>query len=206
MWLDPKDFEDYDKLHDLIKLGQEIVINPDGTPFDIKQVSKEFKQFIAEDSKDIDWESLTIYQKVPSIDIIAHKIDPRYELLKQKLSEVPAITQAVINFIGPNSITPYHCDNQVYDTDIATNTGVQASNVLGDTYQIMMGLYIPPFENGEIGLAFLHDNGADTRGWRSGEIVAFDGSYDHSGWNRTNEVRISLFIDVVQSSFKKTNV
>lgn len=202
MWLDYKDFVDSEKLYDLIKLGQEIVINPDGTPFDIKQIPKEFKQFIAEDSKDIDWESLTIYQKVPSIDIIAHKIDPRYELLRQKLSEIPSITQAVINWIGPNSVTPYHCDNRVYNTDIATNTGVQASNVLGDTYQIMLGLYIPQFDNMEIGLMFKHSP-EDQRTWRSGEIIAFDGSYEHSGWNNTNEVRISLFIDVVQNSWKK---
>jgi hypothetical protein len=202
MWLDYKDFEDYEKLYDLIKLGQEIVINPDGTPFDIKQIPKEFKQFIAEDSDEIDWESLTIYQKVPSIDIIAHKIDPRYELLRQKLSEIPSITQAVINWIGPNSVTPYHCDNRVYNTDIATNTGVQASNVLGDTYQIMLGLYIPQFDNMEIGLMFKHSP-EDQRTWRSGEIIAFDGSYEHSGWNKTNEVRISLFIDVVQNSWKK---
>lgn len=202
MWLDYKDFEDYEKLYDLIKLGQEIVINPDGTPFDIKQIPKEYKQFIAEDSKDIDWESLTIYQKVPSIDIIAHKIDPRYEVLRQKLSEIPSITQAVINWIGPNSITPMHCDNQVYDTDIATNTGVQASNVLGDTYQIMMGLYIPQFDNMESGLMFKHSP-EDKRTWRTNEIIAFDGSYEHSGWNLTNEVRISLFIDVVKSSWKK---
>ena len=202
MWLDYKDFEDYEKLYDLIKLGQEIVINPDGTPFDIKQIPKEFKQFIAEDSNEIDWESLTIYQKVPSIDIIAHKIDPRYELLKQKLSEIPSITQAVINWIGPNSVTPYHCDNRVYNTDIATNTGVQASNVLGDTYQIMLGLYIPQFDNMEIGLKFKHSPD-DQRTGRSGEILAFDGSYEHSGWNNTNEVRISLFIDVVQGSWKK---
>jgi hypothetical protein len=202
MWLDYKDFEDYEKLYDLIKLGQEIVINPDGTPFDIKQIPKEFKQFIAEDSNEIDWESLTIYQKIPSIDIIAHKIDSRYELLRQKLSEIPSITQAVINWIGPNSVTPYHCDNQVYNTDIATNTGVQASNVLGDTYQIMLGLYIPQFDNMEIGLMFKHSP-EDQRTWRSGEIIAFDGSYEHSGWNKTNEVRISLFIDVVQNSWKK---
>jgi hypothetical protein len=203
MWLDPKKYKEYDKLDKLIKMAKDIVIQQDGFPADIDKMADDVKGFIAKDDTNphkVNWSAITVYQRLDTFDFVADKIDPRYKQLRDEIEKIPSITQAVINYIGANSITPWHQDSKVYESTLETQNcgGVMASGVVAPTYQIMAGIWIPDFENDDIALTFKE---AGSKSWRTNEIVAFDGAYEHMGWNRTKYVRVSLFIDVVTDSF-----
>jgi hypothetical protein len=203
MWLDPKKYKDYDKLEAISQLAKSIVINSQGVPDDIDNMPDNLKGFIAKDNshpEKVNWSAITVYQRLDTFEFVADKIDPRYVSLRNEIEKIPSITQAVINYIGAESITPWHQDSKVYESTLDTQncSGVMANNVVAPTYQIMIGLWIPFFENDEIALTFRN---GDTKIWKTDDIVAFDGSFEHMGWNRTKQVRVSLFIDVLQESF-----
>jgi beta-hydroxylase len=40
--------------------------------------------------------------------------------------------------------------------------------------------------------------GPETRGWREGESLVFDDTYEHEAWNDTDETRVVLFVDVIR--------
>ncbi|RAJ74060.1 beta-hydroxylase [Chitinophaga dinghuensis] len=52
-----------------------------------------------------------------------------------------------------------------------------------------LGLHIP---DGECGIKI---NNIE-RGWKKGELMIFDDSYTHEAWNKTDETRIVLLIDL----------
>lgn len=201
VWKDPKKYRDYDKLIPLIDLAKKIVVGDDEYPIDIEKVNDRYKGFYLRKDRDRDpikWNAVTVYQRLPDFQFIADKIDPRYKDLKDGFEKIETVTQAVINYIGPHSITPLHRDSETYNGSGSDYIGgVMANSVVAPTYQIMIGLWIPPFDNDEIGLEF---PGHGYRTWRTDEALAFDGAYDHRGWNRTDHPRVSLFIDVLQTS------
>jgi aspartate beta-hydroxylase len=38
--------------------------------------------------------------------------------------------------------------------------------------------------------------GSETRGWKEGECIAFDDTYEHEAWNRSSETRVVMIFDV----------
>lgn len=201
VWKDPKKYRDYDRLQPLVDLAKSIVVGTDEYPIDIEKINDQYKGFYLRKNREhnpIKWNAITVYQRLPDFDFIADKIDTRYKILKDGFAEIETVTQAVINYIGPQSVTPLHSDSKTYKGSANEYVGgVMANGVVAPTYQIMIGLWIPPFENDEIGLEF---PGYGYKTWRTNEALAFDGAFEHQGWNRTNHPRVSLFIDVLQTS------
>ena len=46
----------------------------------------------------------------------------------------------------------------------------------------------------------------ETRSWEPGKSMIFDDTYQHSAWNRTDEVRVILFMDVMRPMRRPWNV
>jgi len=201
VWKDPTKYKDYDKLWPLVSMAKKIVVGDDGYPINIEKINDQYKGFYLRKDRPenpIKWNAITVYQRLPDFQFIADKIDQRYTLLKNEFEKIETVTQAVINYIGPQSITPLHSDSKTYKGSGQDYIGgVMANGVVAPTYQIMIGLWIPPFDNDEIGLEF---PGHGFKTWKTDEALAFDGAYDHQGWNRTDFTRVSLFIDVLKSS------
>lgn len=40
--------------------------------------------------------------------------------------------------------------------------------------------------------------GKDTRNWKKGKSLLFDDTHDHEAWNKTNEKRVVLFVDMIR--------
>ena len=184
VWKDPTKYKDYDKLWPLVSMAKKIVVDDDGYPINIEKINDQYKGFYLRKDRPenpIKWNAITVYT-----------------LLKNEFEKIETVTQAVINYIGPQSITPLHSDSKTYKGSGQDYVGgVMANGVVAPTYQIMIGLWIPPFDNDEIGLEF---PGHGFKTWKTDEALAFDGAYDHQGWNRTDFTRVSLFIDVLKSS------
>ena len=57
-----------------------------------------------------------------------------------------------------------------------------------------LGLVVPDASVEQVGIRV----GPETRGWREGESLVFDDTYEHEAWNETDETRVVLFVDVVR--------
>ena len=183
MWLDPRTFKDYTILEEACKIAQDIFKD-----IDILTVNSEHTKVVGEGIPGVDWRGITIYQKY-SNNILTHKnIDIRFTQIQKMFADTDSIFQAVINVIGPNSNTPWHNDSQDYDSN-----PIKLGTVL--SYQMMIGIITP---EGDLGMEF--KSGTIIR-WKDGDILAFDGSEDHRGWNNTNDYRITMFLDVNKESF-----
>lgn len=182
MWLNHTDYKDLDKLYPLIKQLQDIIVKPNGLLLHDK-----FNNVVrpAHHDPKVKWYSIVLYQMNKDFDFAY--VDSRFDEVIQSIKQIPSIIQAVINYIGPNSITPLHKDSKSCDD-------VEGSQKHVPTYQLMLGIYTP---KGDIGLKFIDD----ARSWGDGDILAFDGETPHCGWNNTNDYRIALYLDVTKESF-----
>jgi beta-hydroxylase len=57
----------------------------------------------------------------------------------------------------------------------------------------LLGVKIPEPKN-QCGLKA----GGETRHWEEGQCMIFDDSYQHEAWNKTDDIRVVLFIDIVR--------
>ena len=57
-----------------------------------------------------------------------------------------------------------------------------------------LGLIVPEAPVEQCGIRV----GPETRGWREGESLVFDDTYQHEAWNETDSTRVVLFLDVVR--------
>jgi len=89
--------------------------------------------------------------------------------LLRKVPGFPTMREAHFSILQPRSRILPHCDN--------SNTWVTAH----------LGIQIPP----ETGIRV----GRETRGWKEGEFIFFDTSYQHEAWNDSDSPRIILLFD-----------
>lgn len=188
MWLDPKNFKDYAVLEEATKIAQDIFKD-----LDLVAIRNQYVEPIGDDIPGVDWFGIIIYQREPIKELVSDKIDQRFKLIHDMFAATDSIFQAVINVVGPNSITPLHNDSRDYDGN-PIKLGYTRGRIT--PYQMMTGVYMPP---GDSGMQFA--SGYILR-WTDGDIMAFDGSEDHHGWNNTSESRITLFLDVDKDAFK----
>jgi len=183
MWLDPKTFKDYTVLEDACKVAQSIFKD-----IDILAINSNYIEVVGEGIPGVDWRGIILYQKHSNSTLLAENIDVRFKQIHQMFANTDSILQAVINIIGPNSITPWHNDSRDYDIN-----PIKLGKV--PSYQMMVGILTP---SGDIGMEF---NSGYIMKWKDNDIVAFDGAEEHRGWNNTTEYRITMFLDVNRDAF-----
>jgi len=112
--------------------------------------------------------------------------------VNRKIGEIPDCFQSFINFMKPNSILPKHMD----DESIEGNMGTLKSAGL-KCYQISCGIQIP---STDVSLCGLDLNG-EIIAVGENDIIAFDGTKPHSGWNKTDNYRVTLIFDMYKTGF-----
>jgi hypothetical protein len=187
MWLDPKNFKDYDVLVKATMLAQDIF-----KELDVYSIDTSLVEHIGEEITEVNWFGIIVYQKEPIKSFVADKIDPRFKIIYDLFDNTDSIYQAVINVVGPNSVTPLHNDSRDYESN-PIRIGYTRGRIT--PYQMMTGIQTP---EGDIGMEFVSGY---TMRWKDGDIMAFDGSEDHHGWNRTSSPRITMFLDVDKNAF-----
>lgn len=188
MWMNPDNYKYIDDARKILNLLQDILVKDDhNLTFEIFPESMRLRY--RPNRTDMDWVGVLLFLRGKSNVNLDH-IDPRFSVIMNILENNHSFIEAAINFVGPNSITPLHSDKGAYVYD---------SWAIEPSYQLVGGIYSP---KGDIGLEM---NGV-AKSWSAGEFVAFDGSTEHHGWNRTNEFRISLYLDVRQGDFVHTSL
>jgi hypothetical protein len=127
---------------------------------------------------DIDWFGYPL--------VTAEKFDESYikywpETAKF-IKTIPGTINCCINCIGPNSTIPMHIDYAI------------SKEVIGDKEAIgvIIGISMPSNDPNIVGF----DVGGVVRGWNTGDLVGINGYLEHGGWNRSNDWRITLLIDL----------
>lgn len=182
MWLDEQKYKDLDKLSNIVAYLRDIIVQENGL-----LMHQSFKNVLnpKPDDPNVKWNSVILYQTHKHFEL--SYVDERFATVQSMIKETSSIVQAVINYIGPESITPLHRDSQECGE-------VEGSQQRVPTYQLMAGIYTPI---GDIGLKF----NDVARSWKDNEVLAFDGETPHCGWNNTKEYRIALYLDVTKESF-----
>lgn len=115
-----------------------------------------------------------------------------FKNIEFNLASIPDVYQSFINFMHPHSVLPVHQDDEGDQTNMGT------LRVVGyKCYQITAGVLIP---SEDVNLCGLDINGTIIP-TRQGEIIAFDGTKPHGGWNRTDQWRITWIIDMYKTGF-----
>lgn len=112
--------------------------------------------------------------------------------VNEKIGKIDDCFQAFVNFMRPNSVLPVHAD----DESEAGNMGTLRSAGL-KCYQISCGIQVP---SDDPELCGLNINGQVVP-VKQGEIIAFDGSVPHNGWNKTDQYRVTLIFDMYKTGF-----
>jgi hypothetical protein len=110
---------------------------------------------------------------------------PEFDSIVHILKSMKYCNQCFINFIEPNSYVIKHTDKHLMSAD----------KVL--FYPCVIGINIPSQD--EKLCAF--DIGGKIKTLSNGEIYVMNGSYDHCGWNYTNDWRITMIIDMDVRAF-----
>jgi hypothetical protein len=117
---------------------------------------------------------------------------PMFKNIEENLAEIPDAYQSFINFMHPHTVLPTHYDDEGNQTNMGT------LRVVGlKCYQITAGVIIP---SNDPELCGLNING-EIIPTHEGEIIAFDGTKPHGGWNRTDQWRITWIIDMYKTGF-----
>lgn len=114
--------------------------------------------------------------------------------VQRKIELLPDCFQTFINFIRPHSILPTHIDNESENTNMGTLKCVGIK-----CYQVSCGIVIPSVDPEVCGL----DIGGNIVTLDKGEIIVFDGTAPHCGWNKTDSWRVTLIFDMYKTSFTK---
>jgi hypothetical protein len=110
----------------------------------------------------------------------------------KKIGLLPDCFQAFINFMKPNSVLPEHMDDESINGNYGT---LRCAGI--KCYQISCGIHIPSIDPILCGLELNKE--IITIG--QGEIVAFDGTLPHRGWNNTDQWRVTLIYDMYKTGF-----
>jgi hypothetical protein len=115
-----------------------------------------------------------------------------FKNIEDNLASIPDVYQSFINFIHPHTKLPIHKDNE----DDQTNFGTL--KVVGyKCYQITAGVIIPSEDPKLCGLNI----DGEIISTSQGEIIAFDGTKPHGGWNNTDQWRVTWIIDMYKTGF-----
>lgn len=100
------------------------------------------------------------------------------------VDNIPGVLNMAINFVGPHNIIPEHKDDY-FD---------MSAEIVGEKrgYGTMIGISMPSSDPAVVGFKV----GEDILGWPTGGIVSFDGYKPHSGWNNSDEWRVTAIIDI----------
>ena len=170
MWLEPKNYVDYEKLPSILKDIQEIFKNT--SLDDLRKLGQVWPKGNA----------FSIFL----INTSDYKDSPEeFREVVEKLSQLSGLHQTFINIIGPHESLPFHKDNEILgDIQGALHC-----------YQIVLAIQIPSTDPEICGFKV----GDEMRTYSSGAIVAFDGQVLHGGWNNSEDYRITVCIDIDKS-------
>jgi hypothetical protein len=156
--------------------------------------SNEWKQYIdqtidlkdQENRDDIDWHVLHIFNEAGSSEIIPNFVHDKFKNTIDMLKTMEGVDRALINFVGPNSVIPHHVDSDELPAYAET-----------DIYNIVVGLFIPSEDPEKVALNI----DGTVIGNKNDGAVIFDGQVPHSGYNKTDEWRITMFLFVKKEAF-----
>jgi hypothetical protein len=115
-----------------------------------------------------------------------------FKNIEDNLATIPDVYQSFINFMAPDSFLPTHQDNEGNQTNFGT------LKVVGlKCFQITAGIKVPSNDSKLCGLDI---NGEIIPTFQN-EIIAFDGTEPHGGWNYTDQWRITWIIDMYKTGF-----
>lgn len=117
---------------------------------------------------------------------------PLFEKVSEKISQIPECFQSFINVMKPHSILPTHMDDESSEGNVGTLRCAGTK-----CYQISAGIKIPSVDPAVCGLKI----GEDIITVGTGEIIVFDGTIPHSGWNKSEDWRITWILDVYKTDF-----
>ena len=117
---------------------------------------------------------------------------PIFKNIEDNLATIPDVFQSFINFMHPMSILPKHQDDEGTQGNMGTLRSAGFK-----TLQITAGVLIP---SQDTKLCGLNING-EIIPTVQGEIIAFDGTVPHSGWNYTDQWRVTWIIDMYKTGF-----
>lgn len=128
-------------------------------------------------------------QSQVQVELINYKTKnfPEFDSIVKILSTYKYFNQCFINFIEPNSYVINHTDKHI----MADN------NVL--FYPCVIGIKVPSSDP----KLCAFNIGGKVKTLSDGEIYIMDGSYEHYGWNYTNDWRVTMIIDLDVRSFNK---
>lgn len=129
-------------------------------------------------SRDVNWFGYPIV----TAEIFDETFAKFWPLTTEIIKTLPGTINCCINFVGPNSNIPSHMDHAI------------SKEVIGDKEAIgvIIGIEMPSSDKEIVGF----EVDGEIRGWSTGELVAINGYLNHSGWNRSNDWRITLLIDL----------
>jgi hypothetical protein len=119
-------------------------------------------------------------------------VPPMFEEVVKKMELLPDCFQAFINFMKPNSTLPEHMDDESLDGNYGTlrSAGIKC-------YQISCGIHIPSTDPALCGLEI----NKEVVTFGAGDIIAFNGTLPHRGWNNTDQWRVTLIYDMYKTGF-----
>lgn len=117
---------------------------------------------------------------------------PMFDEVVKKIESLPDCFQAFINFMKPNSVLPEHMDDESANGNYGT---LRCAGI--KCYQISCGIHIPSTNPTLCGLEINKE--IVTVG--QGDIIAFDGTLPHRGWNNTDSWRVTLIYDMYKTGF-----
>lgn len=117
------------------------------------------------------WEIYSLYRRGRPLKLGCDKLPQTAEFLKT----IPGIYNAGFSVLGPHtSITPH----------VGYTTAVLRCH---------LGIIVP----GDCAIRV----GDETYSWKTAEAVVFDDMEEHEAWNKSNEVRVILIIDILKSAY-----
>lgn len=194
-WLDPKLYQGYDQIPEIIKISQNVIS-------EIMNQNINFNKFYdigsyypeCQDPNDIvKWNGLILYNAHTSTENRLEKREetnnldsliPLFDTITQKIKKLPGISESSINIYHPYSTIPKHVDNQWF---LHNNKISEYKRCLS----IIAGISMPSTDPSLCSLTV----GNETKAWGDGEFYGFDGLVPHYGWNKTNKFRITMLIE-----------
>jgi len=179
-WIDYKKYLNYPQLEELFKIG--LLDYEKFRDKDIKKISDNILtsyDFIKWPDK-IDWHNHPLIKGKEINKIYEHYWSQTINYAKN----IPGLITLNVNFIGGNSIIPDHKDN------IKALTDIEAWRKLG--YITVIGIDVPGKNVDEVGFHVKNVK----KFIKTGDIVTFDGSLVHGGWNNTDKKRVTFYITI----------
>jgi len=193
-WMDATKYSGYDMIQDIVDTTRNIISTID--------LRAEYNKFLdignyypethSTDDR-VDWHGVILYnlhtntenrlEKIESKNELEHLI-PLFNTVTEKIKKLPGISEASINFYAPHSSIPQHVDNQWF-LHHKTLDGYRRC------LSVIVGIDMPSTDPELCSLTV----GGETKSWASGEFIGFDGLVPHSGFNKTDNFRITMLIE-----------